>query len=491
MSAAEPTARRKAVRPRRVASRRSSFVVGLLACALLTAACGARWSDDERAAVYARANGTATDASSGSTGGGSGASSTTVAGGEVATDGGSALATTGGTGSAASTGSGPATATGGTTGGATGGPAPCGVASTAPGVTKDTITVGSIATVSGPLPGLGESSLDAVRAYLAYQNSKGGVCGRKLVLKNGDDGSENNRFRSLATEFAGSTFGLVGDFAAGDGGGVDVVTSQHVPVVATAFTDSFQNAPTVFDVNPSPANPNAVIGKYRFLYAQGVRTASVATLAQAQSLSQLNLQVSQMQAAGIKVVNRQELPVSTLSFDAPARAVANSKADYFLFLGAGNLNSSMARSIKGSGYKLKFQEYLTAYGSDFIAMAGDASEGVTGWSRALPQEERGTNPELDKFLTWMGRTAPGIAPDPFAVDAWNASKIFFDNLQALPGPISRDAMIAKLKGVGTYDGDGFYGPIKLGAKVSNSCYVAMQVVGGKWKRLTPDKGFLC
>jgi ABC-type branched-subunit amino acid transport system substrate-binding protein len=467
----------------RNARQRALLAVPVAMGLLLSSACGARWSDSERAAVYARANGTASKAESGS----SNTTSTTTAGGEaIATDGG---AGTGATGSGTTGGGGTGT-TGGTPG--AGGAAPCSAPSNAPGVTSGTITLGTIATNSGPLPGLGESSIAAVRAYVAYQNAKGGVCGRKIVLKTGDDGSENSRYRALATEMAASTFGLVGNFAAGDGGGVDVVTSQKVPVVATAFTDAFQNAPTVFDINPSPANPKAVIGKYRFLYDHGVRKASVATLAQAQSLAQLNLQVTQMEAVGIKVVDRQELPLSTLSFDAPARRMANSGADYFLFLGAGNLNSSMSRSIKDSGYKgLKYQEYLTAYGSDFIKMAGDAAEGVTSWSRALPQEERGSNAELDKFLEWMGRIAPGIAADPFAVDAWNSSKAFLDNLQALPGPITRDGLIAKLRSVDTYDGAGFFGPIKLGAKISNSCYVAMQVVGGKWKRLTPDRGFLC
>jgi hypothetical protein len=206
----------------------------------------------------------------------------------------------------------------------------------------------------------------------------------------------------------------------------------------------------------------------------------------------MNLQQWQMEAAGIRVVSRQELPLSTLSFDAAARAVANSKADYFLFLAAGSLNTSMARSLHDTGYKPKFTDILTAYGSDFIEGAGvDAAEGVTSWSRALPFEERATNQELDTFLTWMARTAPTIAPDPFAVDGWASSKAFLDNLEALPGPISRAALLAQLKSVTEYDAGGFYGRINLGQKISNSCYVAMQVVEGKWKRLTPAQGFLC
>ena len=81
--------------------------------------------------------------------------------------------------------------------------------------------------------------------------------------------------------------------------------------------------------------------------------------------------------------------------------------------------------------------------------------------------------------------------DYFAADAWAASKAFFDSVKALPGPISRDALLAQLRGTGTYDADGFFGPIQLGKKLSNGCYVLMQVVDAKWKRITPDRGFIC
>lgn len=477
MLAAEPNRRRRASR-----------ALALIVLLGLTAACGARWSDEERAAVLARAEG-----SSSSDGG-----TTTTTEADDATDGGIVIGvgTTGGDegGSTGGTTGGTGGTTGGGTTGGTGaasGPRPCAAASTAPGVTADTITIGHISTVSGPVPGLGEAAVSAIRAFVAYKNATGGVCGRKLAVKTGDDGSENGRFRTLVTDMASNSLAIVGNFAAGDGGGVDVATAQKLPAIVTAFSDAFQDAPTVFDVNPPPPDPKAQTAKFKYLYANGVRTAAIATLAQAQSLSQLNLQQSLMEAVGIKVVSRQELPLSTLSFDAPARAVANSKADYFLFLGAGSLNSGMARSIKDTGYKLKFNEFLTAYGSNFIAEAGAGSEGVTSWARAVPVEEAGSNPAVATFAEWMRRIAPATSPDTIAADSWASALAFVGALEALPGPITRDAILTQLRATATFDGGGFFGPIKLGAKKSNNCYVAMQVVGGKWKRLTPERGFLC
>jgi hypothetical protein len=35
------------------------------------------------------------------------------------------------------------------------------------------------------------------------------------------------------------------------------------------------------------------------------------------------------------------------------------------------------------------------------------------------------------------------------------------------------------------------GPIQLGAKRNNGCFIAMIVQGGTWRRLAPAKGHLC
>ncbi len=441
-----------------------------------TAACGTRWSDSQRASVKARYAGTANRAAA-------------VTPDDATTDAVTSDTTPGATGSNDAV-SNAATGTKNPSVAATAN-RPCAAASNAPGVTAATLTTGTINTVSGPVPGLGETSQAAVRAYVAYRNATGGVCGRKVVLKTGDDGYENSRYRALVVSMEPQILGISGGLGTGDGGGVDVIESKKIPVVSTATADTFQASPMVFDINPPFANTHAVIAKYRWLYDHGVRTAALVYIDLAQVKTQVDQQRNQMEAVGIKIVYDKAVPLSTLSYDEAARGVANSKADYLFYPAAGNLNASMAKSMADTGYKLKYGEYLTAYGSNFIELAGSAAEGAISWARALPNEEPNTVPEQTAFLTWMNRAAPGVEADTFAADAWSAAKAFFDAVSALPGPISRDAVLAQLKSVTTFDAGGFFGPIQLGKKLSNGCYIAMQVVSQKWKRLTPDRGFLC
>jgi ABC-type branched-subunit amino acid transport system substrate-binding protein len=59
-----------------------------------------------------------------------------------------------------------------------------------PGVTSDTIRIGSCNALSGPASFLGMQMVMGARAYFSLINAQGGVNGRKLELETKDDGYE-------------------------------------------------------------------------------------------------------------------------------------------------------------------------------------------------------------------------------------------------------------------------------------------------------------
>ena len=430
MSATHTETKQPARPSRSVRGRGLGLAVLCAGVLLATSACGARWDDAQREQVLARtdgqqlAAGAPGDTTTGQAVGTDGRTSATT---KVTTNAGGSQGAAGPTGPAAG-----ATDTGGdqTAGQATGPAAPgeaaqaqgkpCEAPSDAPGVTDTTITIGSISTLSGAVPGLGASSEGAARAYVAYRNATGGVCGRQLVLKTADDGMDNARHRQIVTEMNDQVLGIMGGLGGGDAGSADTVTKLGMPVVNVPISEQFQDAPVVFDINPPFADVNKPIGKFDWLYQHGARKAALVYTAVDQTRSEIQgKQKPQMIASGIKVVLEKEVPLSTLSYDSAARAVANSGADYLLFLSDGSLSASMARSMKDTGYQgLKFAEYVTAYGSNFIDLAGDAAEGGVSWTRTLPNEEPNTVPEQTAYLDWFHRIAPDQPADTFAADSW-------------------------------------------------------------------------
>ena len=73
--------------------------------------------------------------------------------------------------------------------------------STAPGVTSNAITVGTISTQTGPLAGNAAPVIYGEKAYFDYINAQGGVNGRKIDYKYAlDDGGNPSQFTQLADD---------------------------------------------------------------------------------------------------------------------------------------------------------------------------------------------------------------------------------------------------------------------------------------------------
>src|SRR5688572_26202315 len=201
--------------------RRIILPIAAISVLLLTASCGARLSDEQLEAARSSGAGTGTGATG--TGAATGTGGGTTGGG----------ATGGGTTAGGTTGGG-GTAGGDTTGGGGGGggEAACVAApgATDPGVTDTEIKFGNVSTITGPVPGFGETGRTGAKAYFEYINgTEGGVCGRTLSLVTGDDGLDTARNRSETEKLAGQVFGFVGNTTVEDSGGASVIGGTNIP----------------------------------------------------------------------------------------------------------------------------------------------------------------------------------------------------------------------------------------------------------------------
>jgi hypothetical protein len=139
---------------------------------------------------------------------------------------------------------------------------PTGAASTVPagnkasdvGVSPSQITVGEVATLSGPIPGLFQGSPYAVQAYFNYINStEGGVYGRKLVMKGGDDALTCSGNLSATQALAPTVFAFVGTFTVLDSCGAPVFQQNpQLPDVSFALTPDTKKLSNLYSSQPKP-----------------------------------------------------------------------------------------------------------------------------------------------------------------------------------------------------------------------------------------------
>ena len=306
-----------------------------------------------------------------------------------------------------------------------------------------------------------------------------------------DDGTDNGGYRQALQELAPKVLGIAGGIALGDVAGGDLVERFGIPIVNTPSGSS--KSRWVFDVNPDYPRPDLLIGKYKYLYEQGARTVAMAYLSVEATRREAGVQRGLMEAAGLKVVDVNELPITTLSYDAAARRAANSGANYLWTLFDTQGYAAMARAVADTGYDWLFKDFsYQTYGTEFIDLAGDAAEGVSAWLRSLPTEESSRNEAMGVFVEWMNQVAPGVSQDLLAIDSWVSLRIFVEALEGLPGPISREGLVQHLTSMGRYDADGMFAPIDVGRELAEGCFVGVVVRDGRWQRLAPaGDGFLC
>jgi branched-chain amino acid transport system substrate-binding protein len=104
-----------------------------------------------------------------------------------------------------------------------------------PGVTPTTILLGQSAALTGPSSQLGTEMREGAQAYFDYVNSKGGVNGRKIILKSLDDGYEPERAAANTKELIQgegvfALFGYVG--TATSNASMPLVVKENIPFFA-------------------------------------------------------------------------------------------------------------------------------------------------------------------------------------------------------------------------------------------------------------------
>ena len=362
------------------------------------------------------------------------------------------------------------------------------------GATAGEITIGNVSTISGPVPGLGQTAQNGVKAYVAYINSKGGVCGRKLKLVTSDDRLDTGTNRAETQRMSKSVFAMVGGFSVVDDGGASVLAGTNVPDVGLALTNQRKSLPNNFSTNPlSPgAKSNGTANMMRhFKEKYGVTKGAIIYAAQSTSREGGLAYEPDMAEAGIKTVLKAEVAITQTDYTGVATQIKNSGAELVITtLEVGGM-AKLAQALKTQNYVPKVPFYGgQAYSKKFLEQAGAAAEGTTLGVTYSIMEDAPMNPAVATFQQWYNRVAPGADIDLFAIQSWAATDLLVKALNKAGAP-NRDKVLAALKTETAFTADGLVAPINPPSKQPTKCFMVVAVKGGKWVRQHPAKGFQC
>ena len=410
-------------------------------------------------------------------------------------------ASPGATGSGARTGTGtggsggPGAGGGGGSGGGSGGGAVQGVTAgscagfkNGTGIDNSTITVANASDVSGPVPGLFTSAQQAAKAYAAYFDATSSVCGRKLRVVDYDSQTSSIGDQDAATQACSSSFAMVGSMGAFDSGGASSVTQCGIPDLrAITTTPEREASPVTFgtdSINP----PQVSTAQYRFLKSitgNAYQHYGIIYLAAGASTPNALADAKTAQYVGYTKVYEQGIDVTNFNYSPFVSAMKNAGVTFLQFTGAYQYAIRVKQAMNQQNFHPVFMMDSVAYDPGFITSGGSDVDGTYAFVDTNLFEEASRSPELQTYLTWLQRVAPGATPSFFGIFAWGAMKLFTQLAVQLGGQLTRASLLTAIRGVSGYTANNLFTSQNVGAKKTPNCQAVIQLQSGKWVRKSP------
>jgi ABC-type branched-subunit amino acid transport system substrate-binding protein len=367
---------------------------------------------------------------------------------------------------------------------------------TNPGITKTTVTVGTVSDLTGFIPGLFQGASYGVDAYFAYVNSQGGINGRTLKDDARDDAESCATNAAEARSLTTKTFALVGSFSIYDSCSAPVMlAAPTVPYVAVALDPKLNALPNEF--SPEPVQPGYRVGPLKYIKQKyGVSKVGFLAAAGAPQVSE-QYEADALKSIGATVAYSRFYTGTEVDFTSDVLRMKRAGVNW-VFLNAGSAAAAahIIQNMYQQNFHPKVIEAATAYDNKFFGYLSKPSiaNGVLvdlSYERFLG-EDAATSAAVKLFDTWIHKTHPTWKPDLYTMYGWSSAELFANALKAAGPNPTRAAVLAALKTVTTFDAGGLLAPANPAGKLSSTCWILTRITNQKFERLNPaGSGYAC
>lgn len=372
--------------------------------------------------------------------------------------------------------------------------------SSTPGITSNSITVGQVDTLSGPVPGLFLGAKNGTQAYLNYINSKGGVNGRKIHLIADDDQFSAANYTADTQQLVNQTFALVGGFSLFDASGVKAINQAKIPDITVSLSaarnmDQYNYSPNPLVTGGSRLGP---FKYYKKKYGNAYKHVGTIDSAVATSEAQTNGDLNAMKSLGYQITYKDTVSPVETNFTPDVLKMRSSGVQMVYIVGlAVSQVANLAKDMALQNFHPKlFATNGVAYDSSYIKTAGtSAANGTYSDQQSamfLGQDAKAV-PAVATFDKWTKKADPSAHIDTFALFGWVSASLFVQALKAAGKNPTRASLFAALDKITKFNADGLIATTNPAQKKPAHCWIEIKVANGKWQRTAPSpkSGFVC
>jgi ABC-type branched-subunit amino acid transport system substrate-binding protein len=335
--------------------------------------------------------------------------------------------------------------------------------SSAPGVTSNSITVGTISTQTGTLASNFGSLIYGERAYYDYINAQGGVNGRKINYQYAlDDGGNPTTFNQLASTLINQdhVFAVTGVGTAFFS--PNLFVESGIPTYGYNVTGNWAGPKNLFAAGGSVEYYQAGTPEVAYVARKTQSKPSVAFIAYGIAASSDACQAEQnvMQQAGFTISYsdlKVNYPGTTVATDVQRMKQAGSNFVVSCMDVQGNV--TMARAIQQYGAKIT---QLWFNGNDQQTLDANQSlmQGIYFDISHVPfTANQSEYPGLKLYVTEMKKYEPKYVADEVALQGWESAALFVQGVKMAGSNLTQANVIKEDNSITAFTAGGLQAPV--------------------------------
>ncbi len=336
------------------------------------------------------------------------------------------------------------------------------LAAHAQGVTDSQVVLGQSVALSGPAQELGKDMQFGASLYFNAVNARGGVNGRKIVLKTLDDGYESTRAaentkKLINEEKVFALFGYVGTPTSA--AAMPIFTEAKVPFVGPFTGAELLRNPVnryVFNVRASYYDETEAIVQH--LTAMSVNRIAVFYQNDAYGQAGLAGVERALKKRGLEIAAKATVERNTVEVKAAVATMAKAQPQAIVMVSAYKSCAAFIKEMKAAGSNPTFWN-VSFVGSKALAKELDRDGRGVQISQVVPFPWDSTVPVVKEYRTLLdaAKGEPGFG----TLEGFIAAKVAVEGLRRAGKNLTRESFMKGLESLDNYDVGGFkvtYGP---------------------------------
>jgi branched-chain amino acid transport system substrate-binding protein len=354
------------------------------------------------------------------------------------------------------------------------------------GVTKDTITIGGIGALTGPLSNLINPQLNGVQAVFDEVNDSGGVHGRKIVYVKEDD-------ECLPSKGVGAVKKLIYEvqpFMIVGGGCSNAAIAQKPEIVAAKIpwiivastADSLTEPPDPYIFSSQAAAWMEVYGQLQVALDAGAKRIGVVWQPDAWGKARIGPMHDALKSKGLEAVDIEEVAIEPTDLTPTVLQLQQAKADAVILL----LFPKAAVPFLRDAYKFGYQP-LAVGGSplgeiDVLAKGAGTTDAVKNFRSVAAAGYGADDPQVAKWKAIIAKRFPGDRFNVLHMFGISAGQFAVEALRKAGPEPTREGIIKVLSTL-TVQTDTYAGPLKC-APDDHQCHKTLGIFALKDGRVT-------